>query len=199
MQGTSREYSSQEERSYVCRTCKLTARGRWVPAGWYVLNRSAGGGAGHLRLGLYCRAACLAAAEQHLAEGERAVQRPGLPADTLRHWLREAGVQVGPTGTLTGERPATAVTPPRPRPVPVDGRNPVTVLNELSQAGTITTPVWQVEQSGPTHAPTFTTTVTTTCGDVALTGQGQAPAKGASRNDAAAQLVDALRGLIPTP
>jgi len=110
-----------------------------------VLERAAGGGARHLRVGLYCSLDCLAAAGDDLAAAEQdAAARRGLPAgaardrarlveiaqtllhqgatiraagdelgvptSTLRHWLREAGVQVGADGTLTGS--ASAAPPP---------------------------------------------------------------------------------------
>ena len=135
----SRPLDERAERSFFCRTCKRVHRGLWVPDGWYVVERAAGGGARHLRLGLYCSLPCLEqAAAGHLAEGSvtRPVNGQGGQADpvrdrariieraetllhrgmtirgagdalevltsTLRHWLREAGVRVGPDGTLTG-------------------------------------------------------------------------------------------------
>src|SRR5438046_537202 len=70
----------------LCRSCRLTTRGRWVPAGWYVLERAAGGGGRHLRVGLYCSLGCLAAAAGGgLAEAEQdAGARHGLPAGAAR-------------------------------------------------------------------------------------------------------------------
>ncbi len=106
------------ERSFYCRSCQLTTRGRWVPAGWYVLERAVGGGGRHLRVGLYCSLNCLAAAGDGLAEAERdAGARRGLPAggerdrarlvetaQTLLHQgatIRAAGDQLDvPTSTL---------------------------------------------------------------------------------------------------
>jgi hypothetical protein len=145
----SRPFGERAERSFFCRSCKRAHRGLWVPEGWYVVERATGGGARHLRLGLYCSLPCLEqAAAGHLAEG--AVARAGnpgggqaeplrdkarvveraetllhrgmtiraagdvleVPTSTLRHWLREAGVRVGPDGTLTGP----ARMPPEPEP-----------------------------------------------------------------------------------
>jgi hypothetical protein len=114
----SRPFGQSVERSFYCRSCRLTARGRWVPAGWYVLERAAGGGARHLRVGLYCSLDCLAAAGDDLAAAEQdAGARRGLPADaardrarlletaqTLLHQgatIRAAGDELGlPTSTL---------------------------------------------------------------------------------------------------
>ncbi|HEY6315112.1 MAG TPA: helix-turn-helix domain-containing protein [Streptosporangiaceae bacterium] len=147
----SRPFGERAERSFFCRSCKRAHRGLWVPEGWYVIERAAGGGARHLRLGLYCSLPCLEqAAAGHLAEGAvaqaanahggladpvrdkaRIVERAetllcqgmtiraagdalDVPTSTLRHWLREAGVRVGPDGTLTG--------PVQESPVPDAGR-----------------------------------------------------------------------------
>jgi ribonuclease R len=114
----SRPFGQSVERSFYCRSCRLTARGRWVPVGWYVLERAAGGGARHLRVGLYCSLDCLAAAGDDLAAAEQdAGVRRGLPADaardrarlletaqTLLHQgatIRAAGDELGlPTSTL---------------------------------------------------------------------------------------------------
>src|SRR5260221_5590651 len=114
----SRPFGQTVERSFYCRSCQLTARGRWVPAGWYVLERAAGGGARHLRVGLYCSLDCLAAAGSDLAAAEQdAGARRGLPpgaardparltevAQTLLHQgatIRAAGDELGvPTSAL---------------------------------------------------------------------------------------------------
>ncbi len=85
----SRPFGQSVERSFYCRSCRLTARGRWVPVGWYVLERAAGGGARHLRVGLYCSLDCLAAAGDDLAAAEQdAGARRGLPADAARDRAR---------------------------------------------------------------------------------------------------------------
>jgi hypothetical protein len=85
----SRPFGQSAERSFYCRACRLTARGRWIPAGWYVLERAAGGGGRHLRVGLYCSLACLAAADSDLAAAEQdAGVRLGLPADAARDRAR---------------------------------------------------------------------------------------------------------------
>jgi hypothetical protein len=114
----SRPFGQTVERSFYCRSCRLTARGRWVPAGWYVLERAAGGGGRHLRVGLYCSLDCLAAAGSDLAAAEHdagARRRPpgGAARDrarlveiaqTLLHQgatIRAAGDELGvPTSTL---------------------------------------------------------------------------------------------------
>jgi hypothetical protein len=82
----SRPFGQVAERSFYCRSCRLAARGRWIPAGWYVLERAAGGGGRHLRVGLYCSLGCLAAAASgDLAEAEQdAGARHGLPAGAAR-------------------------------------------------------------------------------------------------------------------
>ena len=114
----SRTPGENAERSFYCRSCQLTTRGRWIPAGWYVLERAVGGGGRHLRIRLYCSLDCLATAGDSLAEAERAAgARRGLPvgverdrarlvdiAQTLLHQgatIRAAGDQLDvPTSTL---------------------------------------------------------------------------------------------------
>jgi len=114
----SRPFGQSVERSFYCRSCQLTARGRWIPVGWYVLERAVGGGGRHLRVGLYCSLDCLAAAGSDLAAAEQgAGARQGLPAgaardrarlveiaQTLLHrgaTIRAAGDELGvPTSTL---------------------------------------------------------------------------------------------------
>jgi hypothetical protein len=114
----SRPLGESVERSFYCRSCQLTTRGRWIPAGWYVLERAVGGGGRHLRVGLYCSLGCLTAAGDGLAAAERdAGTRRGLPAgverdrarlmeiaQTLLHQgatIRAAGDQLDvPTSTL---------------------------------------------------------------------------------------------------
>lgn len=85
----SRPPGEDVERSFYCRSCRLTTRGRWIPAGWYVLERAVGGGGRHLRIGLYCSLDCLAAAGDSLAEaGREAGARRGLPAGVERDRAR---------------------------------------------------------------------------------------------------------------
>jgi hypothetical protein len=81
----SRPFGQSAERSFYCRSCRVTARGRWIPVGWYVLERAAGGGGRHLRVGLYCSLDCLAAAGGDLAAAEQgAGARLGLSAGAAR-------------------------------------------------------------------------------------------------------------------
>jgi len=217
----SRPFGERAERSFFCRSCKRAHRGLWVPEGWYVVERAVGGGARHLRLGLYCSLPCLEqAAADHLAEGAaaqttnpdggqadlardraRVVERAEtllhqgmtiraagdvleVPTSTLRHWLREAGVRVGPDGTLVG----SAEEPPGPEPrrpgsadadagasgaeltsapagkQPADaGKEPadpadqaaLRELNHLVQLGYLTGLTWSFEAEGPAHARVF--------------------------------------------
>ncbi|OLM09779.1 hypothetical protein Ae706Ps2_6241 [Pseudonocardia sp. Ae706_Ps2] len=77
------------ERSYFCRSCKLTAVGISVPTGWYLLERSPGGGGRHLRLGMYCSLACVLSAAEDLKLGEKEhAGRLGTPADAERDRAR---------------------------------------------------------------------------------------------------------------
>src|SRR5438132_11417393 len=85
---SSRPFGERSERSFFCRSCKRAHRGLWVPEGWYVVERATGGGARHLRLGLYCSLACLEqAAAGHLAEA-RAVNAHAGQADLVRDKAR---------------------------------------------------------------------------------------------------------------
>jgi len=218
----SRPFGERAERSFFCRSCKRAHRGLWVPEGWYVVERAAGGGARHLRLGLYCSLPCLEqAAVGHLAEGaaapgvnahggqadlardkarivERAetllhrgmtIRAAGdaleVPTSTLRHWIREAGVRVGPDGTLTGQVPeppgpeagrsaaaGTSGTGPVARDEGSLGTGPASApggkqpadpadqaalveLNHLVQLGYLTDVTWAFETEGPAHARVF--------------------------------------------
>jgi hypothetical protein len=218
----SRPFGERVERSFFCRSCKRAYRGLWVPEGWYVVERAVGGGARHLRLGLYCSLPCLEqAAAGHLAEGAvtqaananerqtdpvrdkaRTVERAetllhrgmtiraagdalDVPTSTLRHWLREAGVRVGPDGTLTGPVPEPAgpgagrsaptgtdtagtepgmrdaakaeltAAPDRRRPEDPTGQGALGELNQLVQLGYLAAVTWSFEAEGPAHAQVF--------------------------------------------
>ncbi|MBV9447890.1 MAG: hypothetical protein JO345_18565 [Streptosporangiaceae bacterium] len=252
----SRPFGERLERSFYCRSCRLTVRGLWVPAGWYVLERAEGGGGRHLRVGLYCSLDCLAAAGDDLGEAEReAGARRGLPVDagrdrarlleiaqtllqhgatiraagdklgvptsTLRHWLREAGVRVGPDGTLTGpadpatpvsaknqdeHRPETASSAAAteqeapgaaqedPAEQRAEGKSPVQTLNELVQAGYVADLVWDAGVDGPAHRPDFRCTVTAKVTGFAgpVTGRGNGGSKAAAKTAAAAALLTAM-------
>jgi len=237
----SRPFGERAERSFFCRSCKRAHRGLWVPEGWYVVERAAGGGARHLRLGLYCSLPCLEqAAAGHLAEGavardvnahggqadlvrdkarivERAetllhqgmtIRAAGdaleVPTSTLRHWIREAGVRVGPDGTLTGPAPE----PPVPMPVPEAGPTPapgekrpadpadqaaLVELNHLVQLGYLTDVAWSFETEGPAHARVFRAVATGRLAGVSgeLTGVGSAGTKAAAKAAAARVLLEA--------
>lgn len=236
----SRPFGERAERSFFCRSCKRVHRGLWVPEGWYVVERAAGGGARHLRLGLYCSLPCLEqAAAGHLAEGAvarddnaqadlvraraRVVERAEtllhrgmtiraagdaleVPTSTLRHWLREAGVRVGPDGTLTGpvQQTGPVEQPPEPEsePTPASGgRRPadpadqaaLVELNHLVQLGYLTDVTWSFEAEGPAHARVFRAVATGRLSGVAgdLTGVGSAATKAAAKAAAASALLDA--------
>jgi endogenous inhibitor of DNA gyrase (YacG/DUF329 family) len=87
--GPAQHAGGRDERPFYCRTCQLVTMGRWVPAGWYSIERAPGGAGRHLRLGLYCSLSCLIAAQEALTAGEReyAVRR-GLPVDPDRDRAR---------------------------------------------------------------------------------------------------------------
>jgi hypothetical protein len=241
---TSRPFGERAERSFFCRSCKRAHRGLWVPEGWYVVERALGGGARHLRLGLYCSLPCLEqAAGGHLAEG--AVSAPGthadlardkgriveraetllhqgmtiraagdaldVPTSTLRHWLREAGIRVGPDGTLTGPAPG-APTPDATRSAPTDasatepasapgGRRTadpadqaaLSELNHLVQLGYLSGVTWSFEAEGPAHARVFRAVATGRLAGTPeeLTGTGSAGTKAAAKAAAARAMLDA--------
>jgi hypothetical protein len=253
--GASRPFGERAERSFFCRSCKRAHRGLWVPEGWYVVERATGGGARHLRLGLYCSLACLEqAAVGHLAEAQAANAHGGqadlmrdkvrtveraetllhqgmtiraagdaleVPTSTLRHWLREAHVRVGPDGTLTG----SAAEPPRPEAVPsaptkadrpraeaasADAGEPTSApagirpadpadqaalgeLNHLVQLGYLTDLTWSFETEGPAHARVFRAVATGRLSGVPgeLAGVGSAGTKAGARAAAARALLDA--------
>jgi hypothetical protein len=254
----SRPFGERAERSFFCRTCKRAHRGLWVPEGWYVVERAIGGGARHLRLGLYCSPACLGqAAAGHLAEGAasqamtahgaqadpardkaRTVERAEtllhqgmtiraagdvleVPTSTLRHWLREAGIRVGPDGTLTGSAaepsavarsaPAnedriesamsgagtagTEVTsaPGGKRPADPADQAALSELNRLAQLGYVSDITWSFEEEGPAHAQTFRVVATGRLSGVPgeLTGVGSASTKAAAKAAAARALLEA--------
>jgi hypothetical protein len=218
-----------------------------------VLERAAGGGGRHLRVGLYCSLDCLAAADLAAAERDAAARRGlpagaardrarlveiaqtllhrgatiraagdelGVPTSALRHWLREAGVRVGPDGTVTGtaspapppagtdqpsgmdekehgtgERPAAPVCGdvPPPAPAAVSGE-PVQTLNELAQAGYVTGLAWESVAEGAAHRPVFSCTVTARVAGIAgpVTARGTGGSKAAAKASAAAALLAGL-------
>jgi hypothetical protein len=232
----SRPFGERAERSFFCRSCKRVHRGLWVPEGWYVVERAAGGGARHLRLGLYCSLPCLEqAAAGHLAEAQAANAHGGeadpardkariveraetllhrgmtiraagdaleVPTSTLRHWLREAGICVGPDGTLTGH----AQDPPAPEAEPMPAAAPgvkrsadpedqaaLIELNHLVQLGYLTGITWSFDAEGPAHAKVFRAVATGRLSGVSgeLTGVGSADTKAAAKAAAARALLGA--------
>ncbi|MFC4059085.1 putative dsRNA-binding protein [Planomonospora corallina] len=105
----------------------------------------------------------------------------GIPAFTLRSWLKEAGITV--------ER--AAVPQETTRPAAPAGHHPVSVLNEWAQQGRITAPEWEMASSGPPHAPAFTATVSArpAGADLALSASGEGTSKTEARTAAAAALL----------
>jgi hypothetical protein len=202
------------ERSYFCRSCHIVARGRWVPAGWYLLERSVGGAGKHLRLGVYCSVDCLVRVKGELAEGARrgalaaettdrdrarlteiartmlhsgmTVRQAGdhleITTSTLRHWLREAGLELGPKRTLADPEPAPV------KAKPPGGRSAVSALNELGQAGVVSDIRYEIETHGPPHAPTSACTASLTSAD----GRRSATEIGDTKASAAAALLEQI-------
>ncbi|GIG32172.1 hypothetical protein Col01nite_13310 [Cellulomonas oligotrophica] len=134
----------------------------------------------------------------------------------LTKWLREAGVHVT-RGTLTGEPPtgptgsssstSGATTTTAPGVMVADGAarvaagaHPVSVLNELVQAGALDPLTWEVQAvtrpgADLVHTAGVTTRVAGT--DVEVVGEGTAPAKAGARAAAAADVLARLRGTAP--
>ncbi|GII04905.1 hypothetical protein [Planobispora takensis] len=95
---STRAGGQESERSFFCRICQRSERGRWVPAGWYLLERAPGGKGRHLRLGLYCSVDCLVRAGQLLEEGAAThARRLDLPSEAERRRERERVVEVAQT------------------------------------------------------------------------------------------------------
>ncbi|MEU7868121.1 hypothetical protein [Dactylosporangium sp. NPDC049140] len=72
-----------------------------------------------------------------------------IPTSTLRHWLREAGIELWSNGTLADQEPAPA------KAMPVSGGSAVSALNELAQAGVVGDIRYEFETHGcrRTHRP----------------------------------------------
>lgn len=207
------------ERSYFCRSCHMVARGRWVPAGWYLLERAVGGAGRHLRLGVYCSVDCLVRAKDELAEGARrgvlaaettdrdrarlmeiartmmhsgmTVRQAGdhleIPTSTLRHWLREVGLELGPNGTLAEPEPAPV------KAKPAGGGSAVSALNELAQAGVVSDIHYEYESHGPPHAPTFACTASVTSASDRRRATEIGDTKAAAKASAAKALLDQVK------
>jgi hypothetical protein len=62
-----------------------------------------------------------------------------IPTSTLRHWLREAGLELGPDGTLAAPEPAAV------KAKPLGGGSAVSTLNELGQAGVVSDIRYEIE------------------------------------------------------
>ena len=88
-----------------------------------------------------------------------------------------------------------ADTPPGPVPDPDSGRNPVMVLNELTQAGLLRATGYELlDQTGPSHQPTFATVAWATLPDgrTLRTEPLNGPSKKAGQRAAADRLLDLL-------
>ncbi|GAA3443349.1 putative dsRNA-binding protein [Planomonospora venezuelensis] len=95
---TTRSGHQASERSFFCRVCQRCERGLWVPAGWYLLERTPGGKGRHIRLGLYCSVACLVRAGEMLEEGAAVHARwTDLPSEEERRRERRRVVDVAQT------------------------------------------------------------------------------------------------------
>jgi dsRNA-specific ribonuclease len=95
-------------------------------------------------------------------------------------------------GRSSAERDdSTTATQPRP----LDGRNPMMVLNELTQAGVLQEVDYEVvDCSGPSHQPTFAVVARATAGDGQTwrTEPVDAPSKKTGQRAAAGRLLDLL-------
>jgi hypothetical protein len=213
------------ERTYFCRGCLIVQRGRWVPAGWYTLERSVGGGGKSRRLGLYCSAACIVASKEKFEAGEAAHDRligltehAGQRAERLvqvartllydgQMTLRQVGDELDvPTKALRELLTRAGVeipAPPAPAPAaakPIDPDKPaLVVINELTHAGRVREVAWSADPpTGPAHEPVFTVRVTAQ----ARTTDGgylpvQAEAEAASKAAARAAAAAALLAALP--
>jgi hypothetical protein len=185
--GASAQRERTGERTYFCRGCLIAQTGRWVPAGWYTLERSVGGGGKSRRLGLYCSVACIIDSEERIKAGEAAHDRligvaenPGQRAERLvelarkllydgQMTLRQVGDELDvPTSALRQllQRAGIEI-PPTPAPAhraEKPGADPdkpaLMVIHELTQTGRLREVEWSEEGTGPAHAPTFTVRVT---------------------------------------
>ncbi len=101
-------------------------------------------------------------------------------------------------GEPAGQTPATSEPPPAPiasAPLPPGTRNPLMVLNELSQAGVIRTAGYELlDPTGPSHQPTFSAIAWATLPDgrTVRTEPATAPSKKSAQRDAAERLVELL-------
>lgn len=101
--------------------------------------------------------------------------------------------------TLAGQ-PDLSVTRPAPAPEPAGattpagpGRNPVSVVNEQIQARALRQVNWDFSGTGPSHAPSFTCTVTAVADNgTPLEETGAGRTKQDAKADAAARLLQAL-------
>jgi hypothetical protein len=128
-----------------------------------------------------------------------------VPTSTLRHWLREAGIRVGPDGTLTGPARESPVPDAEPeRTAGPDGRRPAEPadhatlgeLNHLVQLGYLTDVTWSFATDGPAHSRIFRAVATGRMSGVPgeLTGAGSAGTKAGAKAAAARALLDAAAG-----
>jgi len=213
------------ERPYFCRGCLMVQRGRWVPTGWYTVERSVGGGGKARRLGLYCSAACIIASKDKFEAGEAAHDRligltehAGQRAERLvqvartllydgQMTLRQVGDELDvPTKALRELLTRAGVEipdPPAPAPAAEKTSDPdkpaLVVINELTHSGRVRDVAWSADPpAGPAHEPVFTVRVTAQ----ARTPDGgylpvQAEAEAASKAAARAVAGAALLAALP--
>ncbi|WP_049564940.1 hypothetical protein [Streptomyces sp. SBT349] len=105
-------FQPRVERGYSCRTCGKTDRGHFIPAGWYLVQRSSGHGEKHFRLGLFCAVRCLIAGQRRLEEGQAAhAEYLGLEEEYAEHaalieraihLMHDSKLSIRQTGDLLG-------------------------------------------------------------------------------------------------
>lgn len=84
--------------------------------------------------------------------------------------------------------------PPAEPPAVIEGRHPVSVLNEYAQTGYVTELTWNVDRAGPPHAPLFTSWVhVQVAGRGELCASGEAGSKAGARERAAGALLELIK------
>ncbi|AKA09029.1 hypothetical protein SAZ_34070 [Streptomyces noursei ZPM] len=125
----------------------------------------------------------------------------GIPTKTLRGWLETASISIGADDRYSGIGTDTRQPPPLSAGqlrILRQGKNPISVVNELAQKQILHDIDWEDSRTGRAHKPLFTFSLTATRADngSTLRSEGRSTTKAAARTAAAEDLVQQLTAAL---